>query len=102
MFLVKWLVIPVGLAALGFFVIGPLLGRQAAPPPSVKAPAEPITEEPAANKVTGNPDVEVSARPATRRRSSRSSNRRRTEPPRTVPDIPSPDEEPPRTGPDGG
>ena len=101
MFLLKWLVIPVGLAAVGFFVVGPMLARSSSTPVAAEPPAEPATQEPTNTKVTGNPEVEVSARPAPRRRSTRRSRPRPTNQ-ESPPSIPSPDEEPPRTGPDGG
>jgi hypothetical protein len=101
-FLIKWLFVPVGLAALGFFVVGPRLGSPGAPKP---APAEPQIVEPAPEKpkFNGEPEVEVSSRPASRRASSRRRRSSRTSPsPHAVPSRPaepvtSPDEEPPFT-----
>lgn len=104
-FLLKWLVIPVGLAAIGFFVIGPRLGEQglksAPTPESQSAPAP--TDEPATNRPSklGEPEVEVTARPISRRRTPRRSTRRPTPPPEEAPTPGAPDESPSRD-PDGG
>lgn len=71
-FFVKWLVIPVGLAAIGFFVVGPRIGS---PPEAVEpAPANldnlpPDTKENPTR--IAEPEVEVTARPAGRTRSPR-------------------------------
>ena len=104
MFLIKWLVIPVGLAAIGFFLVGPLLGRSAEPLEKTEAPSPQVVEDDTHRpKITGDPQVEVSARPVTRRRNPRRAPRTRTEPaPPSAPEVPSPDEEPPRSNPDGG
>ena len=99
-YLLKWLVIPVVLAAIGFFFVGPRLG---APGETPKIDTDPSKGLPPADD-TGEaskfkePDVEVSARPAGRR--PRRSSRRASAPSRTTVvrqsrEVPSPDEEPP-------
>jgi hypothetical protein len=103
MFLLKWLVIPVGLAALGFFVVGPRL-LPAAEPAKNEPKAEVVEQDdPNKQKITGNPEVEVSVAPASHRRTNRRRSHRKTEEThKPAPDVPSPDEEPPRNNPDGG
>jgi hypothetical protein len=98
MFLLKWLVIPVGLAALGFFIVGPRL-LPAAEPPKNEPPKTEVIEQDDSDKqkITGNPEVEVSVSPASHRRTSRRHSRRRSEEThKPAPDVPPPDEEPPR------
>lgn len=68
-FLVKWVVIPVGLAALGFFVIGPRIGAKIDPPKTVEITQQP--EDPAttpAKRFNGEPKIEIEAQPISRRR----------------------------------
>ncbi len=95
--LTKWVVVPVALAAVGFFVLGPVLEGKAAAasaPPST-APDE---EKP---RFTSEPDVDVSVAPATRRRSTTTrartparTRRRLTPAPEVPPEVPTPDAEP--------
>lgn len=94
----KWVFVPVVLAALGFFVLGPILeGKNAAAAPS---PTAPPADTPRFNS---EPDVEVSVAPATRRRTTTTRaepappTRRRSTPapaPSTVEPPPVPEPEP--------
>lgn len=82
--LMKWFFIPVGLAALGFFVIGPRIGNVEGLERPVLASPESEEEnsgdpEPISNGV-GGPDVEVSSKPL-----------RRVAPVRTVEITPKPE-----------
>lgn len=88
-FAVKWFVVPIVLAAVGFFVLGPFVEGRAAVQ-DAKASAE-VLEEP--RRFTSEPDVDVSVAPAPRRAPSRTRSTpvRRT----TVPDPPPPDDSPP-------
>lgn len=98
--LVKWFVIPVGLAALGFFVVGPRIGNvEGLERPELASPeleeedgAEP---EPTSGGAQG-PDVEVSSKPIKRVAPVRTVER--TPEPEIPPesdDVLPPDEEPP-------
>jgi hypothetical protein len=75
-FFVKWFLVPMLLAAVGFFVIGPRIGSASKGPKIIQAP--PVTEETLGEepkKFHGEPKVDVEAEPVTRRRSRRSSTR---------------------------
>lgn len=93
--LTKWVVVPMALAGVGFFVLGPILeGKASAANPSSTAPPE---DKP---RFTSEPDVDVSVAPAAPRRSRapRTSTRTSTSPPRA--ETPPPAEEPSETVPD--
>lgn len=100
-FLIKWLVIPVGLAAVGFFVVGPRLGAQGRQEagPADGGQGSMKTEQSEAAKKTGNPDVTISSKPVTRRRTRRTRPRTeaREQPGENAkaPEVPSREEEPP-------
>ncbi|HRK21174.1 MAG TPA: hypothetical protein PLX06_05170 [Fimbriimonadaceae bacterium] len=84
-FLIKWLVIPVGLAAVGFFVVGPRIGKPEDTPTKSSTPPPTIQDEGGRSEPrVGEPEVEVTARPAGRVRSSRRSSSRRSSPPAEV------------------
>jgi hypothetical protein len=86
-YLVKWLVIPIVLAAIGFFIVGPRIAN----PGVVEVPDSDAQQEPApgqlAGQSKGEPEVEVSA---TRLRARRPEPRREPEP---QPEEPIPDED---------
>src|SRR5687768_11287802 len=97
-YLLKWLFVPIVLAAIGFYVVGPRLGSPADPPKIDVDPAKGLTPSESAENTSKfkEPDVEVTARPAgrrTRRSSRRAPSRSRVV--RQAPEVPSPDEEPP-------
>lgn len=94
-FLIKWLVIPVGLAAVGFFFVGPRLGAPSRPSPD-PAPTQEDAKESTSSKFKGQPEVEISARPVARRKPPRRRNRPAAAPSNEAP-APSeaPDAEPP-------
>ncbi|MCO5296189.1 MAG: hypothetical protein M9921_04965 [Fimbriimonadaceae bacterium] len=96
-FAVKWFAVPIVLAAIGFFVLGPLLeGRAAAE--EVKASAKAL-EEP--RRFSGEPDVDVSVAPAPKRTRTRTRSApvQRTTPSEEPPPSEQPDSEPPAAEP---
>jgi hypothetical protein len=100
-FLIKWLVIPVGLAAIGFFVVGPRLGRtNEAPPPPQPVQAEPAPDPDSGQanpKFKGEPEVEVSSRPVEQHKPVRRKHRNTQPPPTGIgPDVPGANEAPGR------
>lgn len=93
LFFVKWVIVPVGLAALGFFLIGPRIGTDESvagslPPGRTAFGVDfgdkdgPATNErgPRSVRRSGEPQVDVSVRPATTRRESRPAEERRRAP----------------------
>lgn len=98
-YLLKWLIVPLVLAAIGFYFVGPRLGAPADPP---KIDTDPNKGLPPAENTESSkykePDVEVSSRPAgrrTRRGTRRSSTTSRTASVIQEREVPSADEEPP-------
>lgn len=97
-FLIKWLVIPVGLAAIGFFVVGPQIGQNETKSdmaPGANTGAPPPETDGGRNRIS-EPEVEVTARPAGRRRSIRPPARTVTPASAPTPAEPQ-DEDPPAT-----
>ncbi|MFQ3587452.1 MAG: hypothetical protein SNJ74_02960 [Fimbriimonadaceae bacterium] len=93
LFFVKWVIVPVGLAALGFFLVGPRIGTDESVagslPPGRTAfgvdfgekEERPVDETgPRTVRRSGEPQVDVSVRPATNRREPRPSDERRRAP----------------------
>jgi|CXWL01.1.fsa_nt_gi hypothetical protein len=88
---VKWVVVPVGLAAIGFFVVGPRVANSyLTPDDSAGKPTvvEPIEEK--SRKSSGEPKVEVTAQ-----RVKQSSHRRPKPKPVVDPEVTSPETGPP-------
>lgn len=103
LFFVKWVIVPVGLAALGFFVVGPRIGTDESVlgslPPGRTAfgvdfgkkdePPGATTPGPRSVRRSGEPEVDVSVRPATSRRERQPTEERRrapAPPPEEVPE----------------
>ena len=89
-YVIKWLVVPIVLAAIGFFVIGPRItkppeykhaGQQTQPAP------QPGVDDSEGPKRTGDPKVEVSASPVRRRPAKRT---RHVDSPRPSDETPPP------------
>lgn len=96
----KWAVIPVGLAALGFYLIGPKVANAYIVRLQNRAlePQSPPKEESEPRKFSGEPKVEISASKvksssSRRRSSSRRSSVRVREPEQMEPEMPSPEPE---------
>ncbi len=108
-FLVKWLVIPVGLAAIGFFLIGPRIAAKGRAEAKLStANSSPSGEPSEAPKITGDPEVKISSTPVNRRRAPRRRTPRNEDSApkpareeREPADPPSPDEAPPAKTGDG-
>lgn len=96
-FLVKWLVVPAALVAVGYFFIGPNVGRnlvgtgtsEEKPPRATTTPVEPFrpTPEETSSAKPREPEVTITARPVegerrtrTRRTSNEEDRPRRTRP----------------------
>lgn len=77
--LVKWVLVPIALLALGYFLVGPRIG--AGPTnPSARTPSETIADADQAEpepKLRPEPSVEVSATPVNRRRARQRSSTRK-------------------------
>ncbi len=90
---VKWFIIPVVLAALGVFVVGPMLGRVGLPIAEKLKPKPKKTvieqESDADEPKFGEPEVEVSVSPSSSRHRPASTHRpRRKRRERTHPAVP--------------
>lgn len=87
-YVIKWLVVPIMLAAIGFFIIGPRITKPHEYKPAghlAEPQTQPVVDADERPRRTGDPKVEVSASPVHRR-----TNRR----PRRV-EVPPPSEETP-------
>lgn len=79
----KWLVVPVALGAIGYFLLGPRLGGVVTPSaktpakaekPGFSAPDVDVDSSPASRYANASPEVEVSARERRSRKRRRRSN----------------------------